>query len=350
MILFIFSLFLTLVQGKNERFFSPFMDQRVERVNYILFSPQKDPFKFKIEVKAKELVKNGFNASRLTKVVAHGFLNEGDSFCADFAEAYFQTKIDVNILCIDWENLASGRDYVGPARNSIKVGKHVGKKLIVKKLILQLKQKPESIHVIGFSLGAHLAGHLGRTVFKKIKRKIGRISGLDPARPHFPMDENGHLCKDDAQFVDVIHTNSGDILEGCLGIWDPLGHVDFYPNGGVHQPGCQSHRDCSGWWGFVRCLGGLIDVFKGACSHGKSKKMYLDSIKHRNIPGYLQSVQCESYEAFEEGQCDFNLKIPMGEASYDFAKYLNDNKYDKTFFLVTKESAPFMYNASIKHK
>ena len=80
MILFIFSLFLTLVQGKNERFLSPFMDQRVERVDYILFSPQKDPFKFKIEVKAKELVENGFNASRDTKVVAHGFLNEGTVF------------------------------------------------------------------------------------------------------------------------------------------------------------------------------------------------------------------------------------------------------------------------------
>ena len=349
MILLILSLFLlTLAQGRNERFLSIFMDQGMDRVDYLLFTPEKDPFKFKIDVKTKKLVKNGFKASRHTKIIAHGFLNEGDSFCADFSQAYFATKMDVNILCIDWEKLASGGYFVGAAKNSIKVGKHVGRKLILRKLIFQLGQKPELIHVIGYSLGAHLAGHLGRTVFKKINRKIGRITGLDPASPDFPMYETNHLFKTDAQFVDVIHTNSGDLLDGCLGIFEPLGHVDFYPNGGIHQPGCQSNRDCSGFWGFFRCLGGLIDIFKGACSHGKSYYMYLDSIKHRNVQGYLQSVQCQSYEAFTDGQCDSNLKIPMGEASHDFAKYLDDKK-DQKFFLVTKESAPFMFNASIKH-
>lgn len=41
------------------------------------------------------------------------------------------------------------------------------------------------------------------------------------------------LDKSDAQFVDVVHTNAffqGQIQES--------GHVDFYLNGGVIQPGC----------------------------------------------------------------------------------------------------------------
>jgi Lipase len=42
------------------------------------------------------------------------------------------------------------------------------------------------------------------------------------------------LDKSDADFVDVIHT-----CGGFLGFARPLGHVDFYPNGGSFvQPGC----------------------------------------------------------------------------------------------------------------
>lgn len=48
------------------------------------------------------------------------------------------------------------------------------------------------------------------------------------------MLQEGRLGEDDAHFVDIIHTTAG-----YLGIKDPIGHVDFYPNGGVPpQPGC----------------------------------------------------------------------------------------------------------------
>ena len=117
----------------------------------------------------------------------------------------------------------------------------MGLKLIYRKLILTLGQKVDKIHVIGFSLGAHLAGQIGRTVQKKAG-KIGRITGLDPAKY---VKKSHQLSRKDAHFVDVIHTNSGDFLEGCLSIKWPIGHADFYPNGGMHQPGCQ--KICSGF-------------------------------------------------------------------------------------------------------
>lgn len=38
----------------------------------------------------------------------------------------------------------------------------------------------------------------------------------------------------DAEFVDVIHS-----CAGILGFKNPIGHIDFYPNGGgAPQPGC----------------------------------------------------------------------------------------------------------------
>ena len=66
-------------------------------------------------------------------------------------------------------------------------------------------------------------------------------AGLDPAGPWFTQySDAARLSKKDAFFVDVIHT------DGCCGVpyygmMDPVGHVDFYPNGGVDQPGCQRY-------------------------------------------------------------------------------------------------------------
>lgn len=60
---------------------------------------------------------------------------------------------------------------------------------------------------------------------------------MDPAGPAWEnkdMDpEKEKLCPNDADFVDVIHT---DIYYS--GYVAPIGHVDFYPNGGKDQPGC----------------------------------------------------------------------------------------------------------------
>ena len=55
--------------------------------------------------------------------------------------------------------------------------------------------------------------------------------GLDPASVGFPLESlDTRLDTTDALFVDVIHTN--------LAFINATGHADFYPNGGVRQPGC----------------------------------------------------------------------------------------------------------------
>ena len=38
--------------------------------------------------------------------------------------------------------------------------------------------------------------------------------------------------------MDNIHTDASSFVTGGLGYKDPIGHVDFYPNGGQDQPGC----------------------------------------------------------------------------------------------------------------
>jgi len=64
---------------------------------------------------------------------------------------------------------------------------------------------------------------------------------LDPAEPHFADTETEvRLDPSDAEFVDVIHTDAAAFISGGFGIKQPVGHVDFYPNGGEIQPGCEN--------------------------------------------------------------------------------------------------------------
>lgn len=87
------------------------------------------------------------------------------------------------------------------------------------------------VHVIGHSLGAHIAGNIGRY----FNGSLGHVTGLDPALPLFLPNSPDSLQSDAATFVDVIHTDYpvfGDIT--------PRGTADFYPNFGfAPQHGCE---------------------------------------------------------------------------------------------------------------
>jgi hypothetical protein len=65
------------------------------------------------------------------------------------------------------------------------------------------------------------------------------FKGLDPAAPGFSVnDTETRLDPTDGDFVDIVHTNSGSLIQGGESMIEPIGHADFYPNGGQQQPGC----------------------------------------------------------------------------------------------------------------
>lgn len=115
--------------------------------------------------------------------------------------------------------------YTWSAFNTDAIGEKIGEALDI---LIRYSQYPlENIHLVGHSLGAHIVGAAGKTFYEKTGRLLPRITGLDPANPCFIQGErlNG-LSRGDAEFVDIIHTNPG-----VLGKREPIGDIDFYPNG-----------------------------------------------------------------------------------------------------------------------
>lgn len=111
------------------------------------------------------------------------------------------------------------------------MGKFIGE------FILSQNYPLEMIHILGHSLGSHVAGFAGKTVFNATGNKIARITALDPAGPYFHnnfITNNDKLNKNDAEIVVAIHTDAG-----YYGYDGTIGTLDVFMNGGSRiQPGC----------------------------------------------------------------------------------------------------------------
>lgn len=136
-------------------------------------------------------------------------------------EAY-RCRGGYNFVAIDMAQFVDTL-YMWSAMTTASLGRLLGEALVD-----LVRHVPEDrVHVVGHSLGAHICGQAGRTFRERTNRTLVRITGLDPARPCFNEGERlGGLQRDDAGFVDVIHTNAG-----ILGQKRAIGDVDFYPNG-----------------------------------------------------------------------------------------------------------------------
>lgn len=171
---------------------------------------------------------NGFDKDRSTKLLIHGYTaNRNHISIQPIRNAYLIKGTD-NLLIADWRNVAK-YFYNVPRSNVGQVGKILGKQL--NKFMIKMKIDPSKVHVIGHSLGAHIAGNVG----KYFNGRIGRVTALDPAGVLFREEDEDAVKESDAVFVDAMHT-AGDTL-GELFIRST---VDFFPNRAIgNQPGCK---------------------------------------------------------------------------------------------------------------
>ena len=160
------------------------------------------------------------------RFLVHGWLNNGEHFLnIDGTRAYLSNG-EFNVIVVDWGMGAETSNYIR-ARN--RVG-DVGRSLanIIDFMNQSFNLRFEDITVVGFSLGAHVAGIAGKTVRRG---RINTIIGLDPAGPLFDINRvDTRLDSGDAQYVEIIHSNGR-----YSGFGLPMGHADFYPNGKIKQ-------------------------------------------------------------------------------------------------------------------
>lgn len=208
---------------------------------------------------------SGFNSSQVTRIIVGGyFAKEDEEWIDEVVRQWHILDPSSNIIKVSWADANRGL-YHTAAYNSRIVGRQLS--LFLYYLDHMFDIDLDKFHLVGHSLGAHIAGFVG----SDNEGRIARITGLDPAGPIFvELNASMRLDQTDAKFVDVVHTNGGTITKGALGMSIPSGHVDYYCNGGSLQPGCY----------FSSVTKSIMDpVERVACSHRRSYRYFIEIIK-----------------------------------------------------------------------
>lgn len=209
--------------------------------------------------------RSGFNASLNTRVIIGGyFAKEDEEWIDEVVRQWLLLEPHSNVIKVSWAEANRGL-YHSASYNSRIVGRQLS--LFLHYLDQMFHIDLAKFHLVGHSLGAHIAGFVGADC----DGRIARITGLDPAGPIFvELNTSLRLDASDARFVDVMHTNGGTITKGSLGLSTPVGHVDYYCNGGSIQPGCY----------FSSVTKSIMDpVERIACNHRRSYRYFIDIIK-----------------------------------------------------------------------
>ncbi|XP_066985442.1 pancreatic triacylglycerol lipase-like [Macrobrachium rosenbergii] len=272
-----------------------------------------------------------FDPTKPTKFITHGFIDTGNcQWLKDMVRAMLRYG-DFNVIRVNWGD-GSLPLYGQAAANTRVVGLEIAH--LVNFLVENYGVDPASVHLLGHSLGSHISGYAGDKI-----PNLGRITGMDPAGPYYEgTPEFIRLDDKDATFVDAVHTDAKTILLLGYGTEEAMGNIDFYPNAGFNQPGCDP---------VTIGIQFIIDIGEGvrelaACSHQRSVQLITDSFDQ---PCPYVAHECIDYDTFDVGRCpdcgDDNSKCAvMGVHAID---YPYKERVNVKMYFDTDKQAPFCY-------
>ncbi|XP_063372108.1 lipase member H-like [Cydia amplana] len=215
-----------------------------------------------------------YNAQRRTIILLHGW-NSGTTsdFNTVLIPAFLQAE-DLNVILVDWTAGSNTINYAAAVTNTKTAGEGIAR--FIDWLNRETGASATHYHIVGHSLGAHMAGIIGRN----LNGAPAYLTALEPALPGFITNDDKFRANDGA-YTEVIHTNAGN-----LGYIGTLGHVDFYPNGGINMPGCDGM----------------------ACDHARSYFYLGESL----TTGGFTGRRCATYLGAMSGNCILFGNLQMG--------------------------------------
>ncbi|CAK1548619.1 unnamed protein product [Leptosia nina] len=272
-----------------------------------------------------------FEPARRTVMIVHGFMSHSNaSWVHDMTRALLNWA-DVNVIAVDWSKGGNTWKYWRAVANTRRVGSDVTG--FMRQLIAKTGASVKDFHFIGHSLGAHIASyvsyHLGR---------VSRITGLDPAQPCFGDSSREERLDDgDADFVDVIHTNGRLLQRIGFGLPDPIGHADFYPNGGMQQPGCVNKTNSL--WSKIPISASRLQ--QAICSHGRAYLLFTESLLSDNCTfnAYRWNLTYEGVNASLVAACDRHASC--AEMGINAVGSDRRQKARGAYFVLTTEKEPY---------
>ncbi|KOB66442.1 putative lipase, partial [Operophtera brumata] len=207
-------------------------------------------------------------------VLIHGFGESSEGEMVQALSSELLKQHGLKIFALDGRNVMT-LEYLRSSTHSRFMGEMLGQSLShLLCSFLAEGHDPSKISLIGHSLGSHIAGTAGKQVYQLTGKLLGRITALDPAGPCF------HNVR----------------------------HKDFYPNGGMSQPGCMFY----------------------ICDHSRAWEFYAESI---NKPKAFPARKCFNWATFSAGKCNKSELAFMGVDSEEGSEGM--------YFLSTAPSSPF---------